>query len=92
MIIIYCILFVLLVIVAVWARYYEKDNHPERMDEAYCIFTTENERLKKAVEDAKKIMISARSQPNARETFIYNSDVWLEKYGKDNNEEHLLSV
>ena len=43
----------------------------------------ENQRLKKAVEYAKKIMISSRAFEDARESFMYNSGIWLEKYGKD---------
>ena len=44
---------------------------------------TENERLKEAQEYAKKIMISSRAFEDARESFMYNSGIWLEKYGKD---------
>jgi len=58
------------------------NNAFENLEERLVKSGLENERLKGAVEYAKKIMISARSQPDARETFMYNSDVWLEKYGK----------
>ena len=58
----------------------------EELEERVFSLHAENERLNKAVEYAKKIMISARSQPDARETFMYNSGIWMEKLRKEDIE------